>query len=150
MSDANVPADLDDDHPDYVRMAILAAVLLVLIGVLFYSWRKPFYATLPGIDMSAITAQQSDEILKRANGQKCDCGMATCAYNVAECRHMDPGCDVSLTRAAEIVLAVTGKPAKLDGTGPPIPGASPAASPASQKTTKPAASPAASPGPHNH
>lgn len=111
----------DDDAPDYVRLAILSSVLLVLIGVFVYTRfinppKKKFYTDLPGVSLAGIPAGQLQEILKIANRMPCDCNYknnAPCGYTVAECRHMDATCDVSLKHAAEIVRRVTGKPAVL-------------------------------------
>lgn len=125
--DVSAPQD-DDDKPDYVRMMLLASVLAVLLGFFVYTKfinppKKPFYAVMPGVDLAGVAQPQVDEILKRANGQMCDCGIPGCTFNVAECRNLDPACDNSLKRAGEIVQAVTGKPPKLSMPSPAPSGA---------------------------
>lgn len=106
----------EDDSPDYVRMGILACILCLLVGFFVYTRfinppKKTYYTDLPGLNLAAISAPQLEEILKQANAMACDCGYPGCTWNVAECRHMDPACDVSLKHAAEIVQSVTGKKA---------------------------------------
>jgi len=130
MSEENTPMPLqdDDDKPDYVRLMLLSGVLAALVCFLVYTRfinppKKPFYASMPGVELAGIPQAQVDEILKRANGQMCDCNIPGCTFNVAECRNLDPACDVSLKRAGEIVVAVTGKPAKLTMPSPAPSGA---------------------------
>lgn len=111
--------DEDDERPDPVRLAILSVVLVVLAGVWLWVYLhpppKPFYTDIPGIDLSGLTAPQREQVLKEANAMKCDCDMP-CAFNVAECRHMEmTGCDVSLKLAVGIITRVTGKaPRRID------------------------------------
>ncbi len=109
----------EDEAPDYVRMGILAAILVALVGVLIYTRfinppKPEFFATLPGIDLAGVTDVQRAQILELANATKCPCSYAGgCKLQVAECRHKDPTCDVSLKLAGEIVQSVTGRPAKV-------------------------------------
>ena len=112
--DVSAESELEDDSPDYVRMGILSVILLVLVGVFVYTRyinppKKPFYATLPGLQLSGLNQEQQAQVLKLTNETECGCGLPNCTYNIAECRHMDPGCDNSLRRAGEIYQQVSGK-----------------------------------------
>ncbi|MBM3464177.1 MAG: hypothetical protein FJX76_18940 [Armatimonadetes bacterium] len=121
MTAEQAPAGIEEmgEGPDYVRLALLATILVALIGFLVYTRfinppKKPFYAELPGISLAGIAEPQKTQIVKLANAAPCDCGYAGCDnWNVAECRNLDPGCDVSLKIAAAIVQKETGKPAVL-------------------------------------
>ncbi len=62
------------------------------------------YATeIPGIDLSALTPGQREEVLKRLNTEHCTCG---CNLTLAQCRINDPACDISLPAAQKIVEEV--------------------------------------------
>lgn len=118
MSDATTAAPIEegDEAPDYVRLTVLLSILLVLLGIFVYKRfinppKKPYYTDLPGINLTVLDPKVRDQVLVTANATECGCGLPNCTYNVAECRHMDPGCDNSLRRAAEIVKTVSGKEA---------------------------------------
>jgi len=55
---------------------------------------------LPGVDFSALTAEQKKAALKRMNTESCDCG---CKLTLAQCRINDTSCPVSLKLAAKVV-----------------------------------------------
>jgi thiol-disulfide isomerase/thioredoxin len=59
--------------------------------------------SLPGVDMSHLTAAQRKAALKQMNQTRCDCG---CDYTVAQCRLLDPGCPNSKALAQKIVQQV--------------------------------------------
>jgi hypothetical protein len=106
--------DEEDESPDPVRLGILAAVLLVLISVWVWITLHPppkkQYADIPGVSLEGLTPAQKEAVLREANAMNCDCGSATCHYDVAECRHMEnTTCDVSMKLAGQIVKRVTGK-----------------------------------------
>ena len=152
MSQNPPAADVDafeDESPDYLRMGILATILLVLVGFLVYTRfinppKKPFYADLPGLITAGTSKEQVDQVVKLCNERDCGCGLPNCSYNIAECRHMDPGCDNSLRRAGEVFKEVTGKEPRFSMPVPPAGAASPpAAQPAATLPSSPV--PAAAP-----
>lgn len=59
--------------------------------------------SLPGVDMSHLTAAQRKAALKQMNQLHCDCG---CDYTVAQCRVLDPDCPNSKALAQKIVQQV--------------------------------------------
>ncbi len=59
--------------------------------------------SLPGVDLSGLTAAQKATALKVMRQQNCTCG---CSMKVAECRIVDPGCGNSQGLAAAIVGAL--------------------------------------------
>jgi protein-disulfide isomerase len=71
------------------------------------AWQKA--ATLPGIDLSTLTAAQRTAALKIMREQDCSCG---CTMKVAECRIKDPACAVSrsIANAAIKSLKAGGTP----------------------------------------
>jgi thiol-disulfide isomerase/thioredoxin len=56
--------------------------------------------TIPGIDLSTMSAAKRTEALQKLNAQPCTCG---CDLTVARCRVDDPTCGVSLPLARQIV-----------------------------------------------
>jgi thiol-disulfide isomerase/thioredoxin len=66
--------------------------------------------SLPGVDMSHLTAAQRKTALMQMNQMHCDCG---CDYTVAQCRLLDPDCPNSKAMAQKVVQQVAGgaKPA---------------------------------------
>jgi thiol-disulfide isomerase/thioredoxin len=56
---------------------------------------------IPGVDLTALTADQKTAALKRLNEEPCDCG---CGLTIAQCRINDSTCAVS-PKLAERVLA---------------------------------------------
>lgn len=70
--------------------------------------------SLPGVDMSHLTAAQRKVALTKMNQMHCTCG---CDYTVAQCRLLDSKCPNSRAMAEQVVRQVSGhaKPA------PPVP-----------------------------
>ena len=65
------------------------------------------YATsIPGVDLTGLTAAQKTLALKRMNEENCTCG---CKQTVASCRIDDPTCETSLPLAKKIVEEVRSK-----------------------------------------
>ena len=63
------------------------------------------FKTLPGFDLSKVTAKQKATILERANKERCTC---KCKLTVAGCRHDDSTCGTGKKLAKKIVEEVTG------------------------------------------
>ncbi len=61
-------------------------------------------SSLPGVDLSHLTASQRQLVLKVLREQGCSCG---CGMKLAECRVVDPSCSYSTGMAAAVVDAVT-------------------------------------------
>lgn len=86
----------------------------------------------PGVDLSALTAEQRDLAIKKFNAEGCTCG---CKMTLAQCRIYDAGCSVSLSRTAQIIKEVisggTKEAPKTPATAPaqPDPSAAPATPP---------------------
>ncbi|MBV9671171.1 MAG: thioredoxin domain-containing protein [Acidobacteriales bacterium] len=59
--------------------------------------------SLPGVDVSKLSAAQKTTVLKLLRNQGCSCG---CGMKLAECRVMDPSCSYSTGLAAAIVDAI--------------------------------------------
>ena len=92
-------------------------LLLFTAGLMFaqqpaVDWQKS--ATLPGIDLSPLTAAQKTAALKIMREQDCSCG---CSMKVAECRFKDPACAVSRGLATATIAGLkAGKsPAEVAG-----------------------------------
>jgi thiol-disulfide isomerase/thioredoxin len=58
---------------------------------------------IPGIDLSALPADRRAEVLQKLNSEHCSCG---CGLTIAQCRVDDPGCNVSLPMAKQIVRQI--------------------------------------------
>jgi hypothetical protein len=71
-------------------------------------WNQPapaeptFYATLPGVDLSALSSQQRAAVLKLLNARRCPC---ECMRTVASCRNHHGSCTLSLAEARAVVAA---------------------------------------------
>lgn len=59
--------------------------------------------SLPGVDMSGLTAAQRTKLLKLLREQSCTCG---CDMKLAECRIADPKCTYSTSLAAVMAAAI--------------------------------------------
>ena len=108
--------------------------------------------TLPGIDMSTLTPEQREVVLRKVNAETCDCG---CRFTLAQCRIWDRGCSVSHDRANAIIKEAAAeknkaeKPATTPSQAPTsdsAPNSTPGVGPsAARPTTSP--SPAEAPKP---
>ena len=61
--------------------------------------------TIPGVDLTKLSAAKRTEALQKLNAQPCTCG---CDLTVAKCRVDDPNCGVSLPLARQIVAQLAG------------------------------------------
>ncbi len=61
--------------------------------------------TIPGVDLTKLSAAKRTEALQKLNAQPCTCG---CDLTVAKCRVDDPSCGVSLPLARQIVAQLAG------------------------------------------
>lgn len=62
--------------------------------------------SLPGVDMSHLTAGQRKAALTQMNQMRCTCG---CDYTVAQCRLLDSSCPNSKAEAKQVVQQVSGR-----------------------------------------
>jgi thiol-disulfide isomerase/thioredoxin len=62
--------------------------------------------SIPGVDLSKLTAAQRLEALEKLNAESCTCG---CMLSVAKCRIDDPNCTFSLPRAQAIVAEIANR-----------------------------------------
>ena len=88
-------------------------------------------AMFPGVDLSALTAEQRAVAVKKFNAEGCTCG---CKMTLAQCRIYDAGCSVSLSRTAEIIKEISAADAKGK---PQTPSAAPATTPPATGTASP-------------
>jgi len=63
--------------------------------------------TIPGVDLTKLSAAKRTEALQKLNAQACTCG---CDLTVAKCRVDDPNCGVSLPLARQIVKQIAESP----------------------------------------
>lgn len=59
--------------------------------------------SIPGLDLSALTASQKERVLQRLNEDGCPCG---CALTLAQCRINDASCRISPPLAERVVAEV--------------------------------------------
>jgi len=59
--------------------------------------------SIPGVDLTKLTAAQRLEALEKLNAESCTCG---CMLSIAKCRIDDPNCSFSLPRAQAIVAEI--------------------------------------------
>jgi protein-disulfide isomerase len=78
-------------------------VLLPLAALLLSAQAWKTAATLPGVNLSGLSAQQKATVLKILRNSDCSCG---CGMKMAECRIADPKCDYSSNMAKIIVDSV--------------------------------------------
>ena len=78
--------------------------LLILLSAIA-SAQEPWTtsATLPGVDLAALSATQKQKALQMLRDHACPCG---CGFKVAECRVKDPGCAYSNGLAAIVTQGV--------------------------------------------
>jgi thiol-disulfide isomerase/thioredoxin len=90
--------------------------------------------TLPGVDMSKLTAEQKQVALHKFNAEGCTCG---CQFTLAQCRIYDRGCPISKARTTKIIAEVTAHPSAT----PANKSDSPKPEPAAPATDTPSANP---------
>ncbi len=61
--------------------------------------------SIPGLDLSELTADQKERVLQRLNEEGCPCG---CALTLAQCRINDASCGISPPLAERVVAEVVG------------------------------------------
>jgi hypothetical protein len=61
------------------------------------------YDTLPGVDLSRLSDEQRALVIERANKLPCTCGRG---YTLAECQHLNPGCERSVFSINGIIFRV--------------------------------------------
>jgi protein-disulfide isomerase len=83
--------------------ALLIAGLCLSGGALAGAQDWNAAESLPGVDLSGLTAAQKETVLKLLREQDCSCG---CAMKLAECRIKDPNCYYSRGLASVIVGAI--------------------------------------------
>src|SRR5262249_7965587 len=59
--------------------------------------------SIPGVDLTKLTAAQRLEALEKLNAESCTCGGK---LRLAKCRSDDPNCSFSLPRAQAIVAEI--------------------------------------------
>ena len=60
---------------------------------------------IPGVDLSALTADQREEVLRRVNADGCTCG---CSLTLAQCRINDSACGISPPLVDQLVAEIVG------------------------------------------
>jgi thiol-disulfide isomerase/thioredoxin len=60
---------------------------------------------IPGVDLSVLTPEQREEVLRRVNEEGCPCG---CSLTLAQCRINDSACGISPPLVDELVAEVAG------------------------------------------
>ena len=65
-----------------------------------------WYDSIPGLDLQQLAPPVRAEALQRMNHESCTC---SCKLSLAQCRHTDPTCKISLPVCSEI-LAELQKP----------------------------------------
>ena len=79
------------------------AALCVLSAALLSAQDWKTQSSLPGVDLSGLTAAQKATVLKVMREQDCSCA---CGMKTAECRVKDPGCYYSHGLASVIVSSI--------------------------------------------
>jgi hypothetical protein len=57
------------------------------------------------VDLSVLTAEQREEVLRRVNTEGCTCG---CSLTLAQCRINDSSCGISPPLVDQLVAEVAG------------------------------------------
>jgi protein-disulfide isomerase len=84
------------------RISILASACLFACSLLLaQEWKTA--ATLPGVDLTGLSAKQKAEVLKILRENNCSCG---CSMKMAQCRMEDPACSYSTGLAATVIEAI--------------------------------------------
>lgn len=86
----------------FLLRALSAAGICLFAAALFaQDWKTA--SSLPGIDLSNLSAAQKTLVFKILREQNCSCG---CNMKLAECRIADPGCSYSTGLATAIIEAI--------------------------------------------
>ncbi len=89
-------------HFSVLRMGRTLCLLTVSALLLCaQDWKTA--GTLPGVDLSGLSAQQKATVLKTLREQPCSCG---CGMKLAECRVVDPSCTYSTNMSKIIVDSI--------------------------------------------
>jgi protein-disulfide isomerase len=83
---------------------LLRSVVLIVFccGAAFaQDWQNA--TSLPGIDLSGLSAAQKESVLRVMRAQGCSCG---CDMRMAECRVKDPGCGYSKGMSAVVIDSI--------------------------------------------
>ncbi|HEX4164945.1 MAG TPA: thioredoxin domain-containing protein [Bryobacteraceae bacterium] len=88
----------------FLRRSALAAGAYFVATALVMGQQWKTASSLPGVDLSHLTAAQQQLVLKVLREQGCSCG---CGMKLAECRVVDPSCSYSTGMAAAVVDAVS-------------------------------------------
>lgn len=84
------------------RIAVSAGLCILSSCILFaQDWKTA--ESLPGVDLSKLSAPQKATVLKLLREGECSCG---CNMKLAECRIVDPSCSYSNGLAAAIADAI--------------------------------------------
>jgi protein-disulfide isomerase len=86
-----------------VRRLGLAAATCILCASFSFAQDWKTAVSLPGLDLSKLSASQKATALKILREGECSCG---CKMKLAECRMVDPSCSYSNGLAAAIVDAI--------------------------------------------
>lgn len=90
-----------------MKVSVLRAALLTGLCLAFVNaagtqdWKTG--ASLPGVDLSGLSAKQKASALKILRERDCSCG---CGMKLAECRVMDPGCAYSTNLSQTVIESV--------------------------------------------
>ena len=60
---------------------------------------------IPGVDLSVLTPEQREEVLRRVNADGCPCG---CSLTLAQCRINDAACGISPPLVEQLVAEIAG------------------------------------------
>ena len=60
---------------------------------------------IPGVDLSSLTPEQREEVLRRVNSDGCPCG---CSLTLAQCRINDAACGISPPLVEQLVAEIAG------------------------------------------
>lgn len=87
---------------------VVLPLLCAAIALAQTNWKTA--TTVPGVDLTGLTAGQRQVALESLRSETCNCG---CNYKVAECRTVDPQCAFSRRFGDLIVkMAAAGKTGK--------------------------------------
>jgi thiol-disulfide isomerase/thioredoxin len=70
---------------------------------------------LPGVDLSKLTPERKEEVLRLLGQRMCPCG---CRMTLTQCRIIDPACPTSLTEALKVVAQQGGTSTTPSTTNP--------------------------------